>query len=399
MDASYRMNVAAVKKVDPSMNSILDSATHVAMYTFNSKDNKWEKTDIEGAMFLYSRSTVPNHAFIIMNRLSTTNLVEPVNAGLDFQIKEPFLLYKTNQSLIYGIWFYDKNECYRVTSNLEKLVKSLQVKNPQKEKRKDGVGGVDIFSMLSKAQEDFNTRSKPEKADGNHSADGAVQQTASVGVMRGLPTPPNPHVPTHTPQSVMDFFAKASNSQFPNPEHEAHKVMKPPPTILPAFFQQPPPPLAHPLPMQQQQQGEDNMKPLLMRLMSNPVHSVEHIEKQQRSLTPDSKTDPQNTMLENGIKFLHMSAPPASAALFGTPPSSSILIAPVDHQMSSPLDLPVPQQQPALIPPVMFTTPARPDHDTSRSKRLCSLESTLDRTMGYSLSSYGVFSFLSVFPS
>ena len=122
----HRVNVAAVKKVDPSMNIILDSATHVALYSFNSKDNKWEKTEIEGALFLYSRSAVPNHAFIILNRLNTENLVEYVNAGLDFQIKEPFLLYKTQQSLIYGIWFYDQNECYRVTANLQKLVKSLQ---------------------------------------------------------------------------------------------------------------------------------------------------------------------------------------------------------------------------------------------------------------------------------
>jgi hypothetical protein len=135
----------------------LDTAAHVALYCFNNNEAKWEKTEVEGALFLYSRDSQPSHAFIIMNRLNTNNLVEPVKPSLDFQIKEPFLLYKTGQASIYGIWFYNKNDCHRFSQNLNKVVKTLGKEPP---KRSDGVGGVDIFGMLSKAQEDYNSKKK-----------------------------------------------------------------------------------------------------------------------------------------------------------------------------------------------------------------------------------------------
>lgn len=90
---------------------------------------------------------------------------------------------------------------------------------------------VDIFSMLSKAQNDFNqTPKKPESVPPAFSSS-------------------TPRAPDISSQSVMDFFAKAGTKTA---------AQKPVPT------------------------GEN----VLHRLMSNPAHSVEHIEKQQRSVTP-----------------------------------------------------------------------------------------------------------------
>lgn len=63
-----RMNVAALKRVDPYVKDILETATHVALYTFNADENEWDKTDIEGALFLYSRNGEPYHSILIMNR-------------------------------------------------------------------------------------------------------------------------------------------------------------------------------------------------------------------------------------------------------------------------------------------------------------------------------------------
>lgn len=44
---------------------------------------------------IISRSASPHHGFTIMNRLSTENLVEPINKDLEFQLQDPFLLYRT----------------------------------------------------------------------------------------------------------------------------------------------------------------------------------------------------------------------------------------------------------------------------------------------------------------
>lgn len=44
--------------------------------------------------FVHGRSASPHHGFTIMNRLSTDNLVEPINKDLEFQLQDPFLLYR-----------------------------------------------------------------------------------------------------------------------------------------------------------------------------------------------------------------------------------------------------------------------------------------------------------------
>lgn len=64
----FKMNVAALKRVDPYIKDILETATHVALYTFNADNNEWEKTDIEGALFVYSRNGEPFNSILIMNR-------------------------------------------------------------------------------------------------------------------------------------------------------------------------------------------------------------------------------------------------------------------------------------------------------------------------------------------
>lgn len=259
------INVAALKRVDPYLNSIVDNATHVALYTFSTVKNEWEKTDIEGALFVYRRTGHPYHGILIMNRLNTNNLVEPVTKDLDLQPQEPFLLYKNSRSKIFGIWFYDKVECVRISDLLQRIVKESDNKIVS-DKVGLGLGqpvakkGVDIFGMLSRAQEDYNMNKVP---------------VASTAENRPRP----PQGPDGTSQSVMDFFAKAKGQQkdVKTPQQQQQQQ----PVAVPGMFatQRSIPPI--------HDARDTQMKPfILQRLMSNPVHSVEHIEKQQRAVTP-----------------------------------------------------------------------------------------------------------------
>uniref|UniRef100_A0A3B3Z9I7 5'-(N(7)-methylguanosine 5'-triphospho)-[mRNA] hydrolase n=1 Tax=Periophthalmus magnuspinnatus TaxID=409849 RepID=A0A3B3Z9I7_9GOBI len=93
-NAGHLMSLAALQRQDPYINKLLDVTGQVALYNFNAKANEWEKTEIEGTLFVYSRSASPHHGFTIMNRLSTENLVEPINKDLEFQLQDPFLLYR-----------------------------------------------------------------------------------------------------------------------------------------------------------------------------------------------------------------------------------------------------------------------------------------------------------------
>ncbi|RXN17827.1 mRNA-decapping enzyme 1B-like protein [Labeo rohita] len=88
------MSLSALKRLDPYISSITDLASQVALYTFNNTTNEWEKTDVEGTLFVYNRLASPRHGFTILNRLSMDNLTEPITKDLDFQLQHPFLLYR-----------------------------------------------------------------------------------------------------------------------------------------------------------------------------------------------------------------------------------------------------------------------------------------------------------------
>ncbi|KAK5644362.1 hypothetical protein RI129_005662 [Pyrocoelia pectoralis] len=319
-----RMSVTSIKRVDPYVKDILATSTHVALYKFNPIINEWERTETEGALFLYSRSGEPWHSVMIMNRLNTNNLIEPIVKEFEYQMQPPFLLYRNSKNKIFGIWFYNREECIQITYLLESLMEGLKETLIEKTKKRDT--GVDIFSMLSKAQEDFNNKT-PTKTD--------------------IPTQPQfsstPRSVDMPSQSVMDFFAKAST-----------KPVKP---VVVA-------------------QGESEN--LLQKLMSNPAHSVEHIEKQQRSITPQdhNKADRRNLPVffpsanlekdhepHNGFSFIRGTSPTAhhqASPLASLLSHNLTLDEPEIRQCSPLINLETPQK-PQLMPPMMFATSTSKD--------------------------------------
>lgn len=311
------MNVAALKRVDPYVKDILETATHVALYTFNADENEWEKTDIEGALFLYSRNGEPYNSILIMNRLNTNNLVEPVAPGLDLQLQEPFLLYRNSRCNIYGIWFYEKEECVRIANMLNKLLKeceenrNISNKPLLKAKKTSGsnVNNIDIFSMLSKAQEDFNTsRGSLGESDSGNTITGSKSPLVMPDHISGpLTAPLGPDV---TSQSVMDFFAKAKV----NTGHfKAGDQPTPGNTVV------------------------VESKPLLARLMSHPAaHTLEHIEKQQRSVTPQPSHQSQPTTIPstNKSKRRNKATPQQESIISTSAPISQDLPIPVAQNVN-----------------------------------------------------------------
>ncbi|KFO73364.1 mRNA-decapping enzyme 1B, partial [Cuculus canorus] len=120
------------------------------------------------------RSASPRHGFTIMNRLSMENRTEPITKDLDFQLQDPFLLYRNARLSIYGIWFYDKEECQRIAE----LMKKVQCKGTVKPENLSFSGvspmimnsannkEVDILRMLTKAKDEYTkckTCSEPKQ--------------------------------------------------------------------------------------------------------------------------------------------------------------------------------------------------------------------------------------------
>ncbi|XP_042324296.1 mRNA-decapping enzyme 1B isoform X2 [Sceloporus undulatus] len=167
------ISLAALQRQDPYISGIVDVASQVALYTFGHRANEWEKTDVEGTLFVYARTASPKYGFTIMNRLSMENRTEPITKDLDFQLQDPFLLYRNARLSIYGIWFYDKEECQRIAELMKNLTQQEQLKAQQG----TGMGispvsltsgdnkEVDILRMLTKAKDEYtkhNTDPEPQ---------------------------------------------------------------------------------------------------------------------------------------------------------------------------------------------------------------------------------------------
>ncbi|XP_060020421.1 mRNA-decapping enzyme 1B isoform X2 [Lagenorhynchus albirostris] len=159
------MSLAALRRHDPYISRIVDVASQVALYTFGHRANEWEKTDVEGTLFVYTRSASPKHGFTIMNRLSMENRTEPITKDLDFQLQDPFLLYRNARLSIYGIWFYDKEECQRIAELMKNLTQYEQLKAHHGAGAAVGASPVglgsgdrkevDILRMLTKARDEY----------------------------------------------------------------------------------------------------------------------------------------------------------------------------------------------------------------------------------------------------
>uniref|UniRef100_A0A3P9BKM7 5'-(N(7)-methylguanosine 5'-triphospho)-[mRNA] hydrolase n=1 Tax=Maylandia zebra TaxID=106582 RepID=A0A3P9BKM7_9CICH len=176
------ISLAALQRQDPYINNIVDLASQVALYTYNNRTNEWEKTEVEGTLFIYTRLASPRHGFTIMNRLSMQNLTEPLTKDLDFQLQDPFLLYRNARLAIHGIWFYDKEDCQRIAQRMKILTQQEQVLAQSQggwlspgEVRAGGGGkgeakGVDIIQMLTKARTEYDkekSTSEPKEIGGS----------------------------------------------------------------------------------------------------------------------------------------------------------------------------------------------------------------------------------------
>ncbi|XP_062441842.1 mRNA-decapping enzyme 1A [Rhea pennata] len=192
--AGQEISLAALRRHDPYITSIADVTGQVALYSFSPKANEWEKTDIEGTLFVYKRSASPYHGFTIVNRLNMHNLVEPVNKDLEFQLHEPFLLYRNASLSIYSIWFYDKNDCHRIAKLMAKVVeqeaqRSQQVCHDRKSpSRTNGCSEnrpIDILEMLSKAKDEYE---RNQISDLSIVSSSGIQQNANAPKLESTET-------------------------------------------------------------------------------------------------------------------------------------------------------------------------------------------------------------------
>lgn len=118
-------NLVVLQRIDSQILEILYSATHVAVYEFDTKGKYWKRSNIEGTLFLVKRHVQPRCQIIVMNGKGTENFCEAVDGSLETEMLDTFLLYTKGNNQLYGIWFYEDKNCDEFAEYLNKIIRGM----------------------------------------------------------------------------------------------------------------------------------------------------------------------------------------------------------------------------------------------------------------------------------
>ncbi|GFQ66497.1 mRNA-decapping enzyme 1A [Trichonephila clavata] len=159
-NSETQINLKTLQRVDSNIVEIIDNASQVAIYKYERKLERWEGTEIEGTLFLYRRSLPPLHGFIIVNRKNTTNFIESITSDMQFQLQEPYLLYKNHSGDIIGSWFYEQKDLKRIMKKIQTIIlKQTRANSRQRcvsdSETKDSAASPNILALLEQAQDKY----------------------------------------------------------------------------------------------------------------------------------------------------------------------------------------------------------------------------------------------------
>ncbi|KAK7539108.1 hypothetical protein IWX49DRAFT_503648 [Phyllosticta citricarpa] len=262
------INLSVLRRQDPNITGILSIAPYVVLYHISVETSTWEKSGIEGTMFVVqltnSEIGSTRYAVVILNRRSLDNFIAELKTPEDVEVTEDFVILNVpNQneadSQFFGLWIFSEpspsstaeareinarmiQECARMAETSRKAMQHLNPdfassdhqETPQSVPMGRQVSLRELFGQQREADADFSIH--------EHGAPPAAS----------LPKPPAPAMPT-------PMFAPTADTQF----FHAAPIAKSPAvnssTAHPAGIQQQAPavqqhaPFQQQLPVQQQQ--------------------------------------------------------------------------------------------------------------------------------------------------
>ncbi|SPO23771.1 related to decapping enzyme [Ustilago trichophora] len=129
-EARTAFNLKVLRRHDPSIVSIVETASFVVLYNYNG--GEWTKTGVEGPLFLFQRRLPPYNGFFLMNRNGVENFSADITPEDDLEITPEFIIYRpaTNgDNEVYGIWVFEPSQRMAIGDKMLKLQASVASDN------------------------------------------------------------------------------------------------------------------------------------------------------------------------------------------------------------------------------------------------------------------------------
>ncbi|KAK4052608.1 hypothetical protein OIO90_004236 [Microbotryomycetes sp. JL221] len=104
------LNLKNLRRHDDTIQSILATASYVTVY--RNLGDGWVKSGIEGPMFLFERSSTPQHGFFVLNRNGLEYVQEYLTSDSEVKIEGEFLLYEPGEQAerATGLWIAEEKD-------------------------------------------------------------------------------------------------------------------------------------------------------------------------------------------------------------------------------------------------------------------------------------------------
>ncbi|KAK5166291.1 uncharacterized protein LTR77_008552 [Saxophila tyrrhenica] len=126
-----QLNFSVLRRYVPDVERIISIAPFAVVYTFSPDSQQWEKSGVEGTLFVCQLSASPNPRYnvVILNRKSLDNFITELVSEDDIEITEQYVILQVlgenDVPTIYGLWIFS-DEGEGVHSTREIVAHSIQ---------------------------------------------------------------------------------------------------------------------------------------------------------------------------------------------------------------------------------------------------------------------------------
>jgi hypothetical protein len=107
------LNMAVLARHYPSITTILSIAPYAVLYTFSPSNQAWEKSGIEGTLFVCAQEHdalgAEHFSVVILNRRGLENFEAELRSSDDIEVTEEYVILKGEGEegpIIYGLWIF-----------------------------------------------------------------------------------------------------------------------------------------------------------------------------------------------------------------------------------------------------------------------------------------------------
>jgi hypothetical protein len=109
------LNLSVLRRHLPSLSTIVSIANYSVLYTFVASSQQWQKSEIEGTLFICalepSASGAEEFSVMILNRRGLENFISEIKSPDHVEISDDFVYLKSEangEEQMYGLWIFSE---------------------------------------------------------------------------------------------------------------------------------------------------------------------------------------------------------------------------------------------------------------------------------------------------